>query len=172
METGIKETHSIFLPKNMFTNWTEVVATIFHTCAKKVEPIVAVVQSFSHVLLFATPWTAAHQASLSITNPQSLLKLMPFESVMPSKHLVLSQPLLLPSIFPSIRIFFPVSWLFTLGSQSIGASASASVFLMNIQGLFPLGLTAFISLQSKGFSKVFSNTTLLKHQVFGTQPSL
>ena len=64
------------------------------------------VQSLSHVRLFATPWTAAHQASLSITNSQSLLKLMSNESVMPSNHLILCCPLLLlPSIFPSIRVF-------------------------------------------------------------------
>ena len=138
----------------------EIAATIFHTCAKKVEPIVAVVQSFSHVLLFATPWTAACQASLSITNLQSLLKLMPIESVMPSKYLTLSQPLLLlPSIFPSIRVFFPISWLFTSGSQSIRATASASVLPMNIQCLFPLGLTAFISLQSKRFSSLLQHHT-------------
>ena len=64
------------------------------------------VQSLSHVLLFATPWTAAFQASLSITNSRSLLKLMSIESVMPSNHLILCRPLLLlPSIFPSIRVF-------------------------------------------------------------------
>ena len=65
----------------------------------------AVVQSLSRVLLFATPWTAARQASLSITNSLSLLKLMSVDSVMPSKHLILCRPLLLPSIFPSIRVF-------------------------------------------------------------------
>ena len=64
------------------------------------------VQSLSHVRLFATPWTAAHQASLSITNTQSLLKLMSIKSVMPSNHLILCHPLLLlPSVFPSIRVF-------------------------------------------------------------------
>ena len=74
------------------------------------------VQSLSHVRLFATPWTAAHQASLSITNSRSLLKLMPIESVMPSNHLILCQPLLLlPSISPSIRVFsnesvLPIRW--------------------------------------------------------------
>ena len=68
--------------------------------------IVVVVQSLSHVQLFATPWTAARQASLSITNSWSLLKLMSIESVMPSNHLILCRPvLLLPSIFPSIRVF-------------------------------------------------------------------
>ena len=63
------------------------------------------VQSLSRVRLFATPWTTARQASLSITNPQSLLKLMSIESVMPSNHLILCRPLLWPSIFPSIRVF-------------------------------------------------------------------
>ena len=104
------------------------------------------VQSFSHVLLSATPWTAAHQASLSITNSQSLLKFMSIVSVMPSSHLILWCPLLvLPSIFPSIRSF-PMSWFFTSGGQSIRVSASASVLPMNIQDWFPLGLTGWISL--------------------------
>ena len=108
------------------------------------------VQSLSRVWLFVTPWTAAHQASLSITNSWSLLKLMSIQSVMPSNHLILCCPLLLmPSIFPSIRSF-PVSQFFASGGQSIGVSASASVLLMNIQNLFPLELTGWISLQSKG----------------------
>ena len=85
------------------------------------------VQSLSRVRLFAAPWTAAHQASLSITNSQSLLKLMSVESVMPSKHLILCHPLLLlPSIFPASGAF-PRSQFFASGGQSIGASASASV---------------------------------------------
>ena len=88
------------------------------------------VQLLSCVGLSATPWTAAHQASLSITNSQNLLKLM---SVMPSNHLILcGPPLLPPSIFPSIRVF-PLSQFFASGGQSIGVSASASVFPMNIQ---------------------------------------
>ena len=88
---------------------------------------------------------------------------------MSSNHLVLCRPLfLLPSIFPSVRSF-PMSWLFTSGSPSIGASASAWVLPMNIQDLFPLGLTALISFQSK---RVFSSTTFWKHQFFGAQPSL
>ena len=89
------------------------------------------VQSLSHVQLFATPWTAARQASLSITNSQSLLKLMPIESVRPSSHLILCRPLLLlPSIFPSIRESFPVSQLFASGGQRIGVSASTSLHLL------------------------------------------
>ena len=79
--------------------------------------------------------------------------------------------LLLPSIFPSIKVF-PMSQLFVSGGQSIGASASASVLPMNIQGWFSLGLTGFISSQSKSTSRVFSSTTIQNHQFFGTQLSL
>ena len=98
-----------------------------------------------------TPWTAAPQTSLSITNSWSLLKLMSIKSMMPSNHLILCRPLLLlPSVFPSIR----VSQFFASGGQSFGVSASASVLPMNIQDCFPLGLTDWISLQSKGLSRV------------------
>ena len=83
---------------------------------------------------------------------------------MPSNHLILCHPLLLlPSIFPSIGSFL-MSWLFTSGGQSIGVSASASVLPLNIQDWFPLGLTGWISLQSKGISRIFSNTTVQKPQ--------
>ena len=109
-------------------------------------------------------------ASLSITNSWSLLKPMSIESVMPSSHLILCCPLLfLPPIPSSIRVF-PVSWFFASSGQSIGASASASVLLMNIQGWFPLGLTGLIFLQSKGLSRVFSSTTTQNDQFFGAQP--
>ena len=119
-----------------------------------------------------TPWTAAHQASLSTTNSQSLLKLMAIESVMPSSHLILCRPLLIPpSIFPASGSFL-ISRFFSSGSQSIGVSASALVLAMNIQGWYPLGLTGLISLLSKRLSKVFSSITIQKHQFFGTQPSL
>ena len=91
---------------------------------------VVVVQSLSHVQLFATPWTAAHQASLSFTISRSLLKLMSIESVMPSNHLLLCCPL---QCFPASGSF-PVIQFFASGGQSIGASASASVLPMNIQG--------------------------------------
>ena len=122
--------------------------------------------------LFATPWTAAHQASLSFTIAFSLLKLMSMESVMPSNNLVICCPLLLlPSIFPSVRIFSNESVL-CIGGQIMGASASAPALPMNIQGRSPLGLTSLISLQSKGLSRVFSSTTVQKHQFFSTQPSL
>ena len=123
------------------------------------------VQSLSRVQLFATSWTEARQASLSITNSQSLLKLKFIETAMPSGHLILCRPLLLlPSVFPSIRVF-------TWGGQSIEVSASASVLPMNTQDWSPLGWTVWISLQSKGLSRVFSNTTAQKHQFFSTQLS-
>ena len=105
-----------------------------------------------------------------VTNSQSLLKLMSIESLMPSSHLILCR-LLLPSIFPSIRVFSNESVLMaTSGGQSIGASAS--VLPMNIQDWFPLGWTGLISLQSKGLSRVFFNTTVQKHQFFSAQLSL
>ena len=124
------------------------------------------VQSLSHVQLFATPWTAACQASLSFTNSQCLLRVMSSELMIPSNHLILCHLLLLPpSIFLSIRVFSnelvlcimrPKYWSF---SFSISSSHEYS-------GL-PLGWTGWISLQSKGFSRVFSNTTVQKHQFFG-----
>ena len=130
------------------------------------------VQSLSHVQLFANPWTTAQQASMSITSSWSLHKLMSIGSVMPSNHLILCCPLLLlPSIFPSIRSF-QMSQFFTSGGQSIGVSASTSVLPVNIQDWFPLGWTGWISLQSKGLSRAFSNTTVQKHQFFSTQLSL
>ena len=112
------------------------------------------------------------QAALSFAVSQSLLKLMSVELMMPFNHLILCHPLLLPlSIFPSIRVFSK-SRLFTSGDQSIGASASTSTLPVNIQDWSPLGWTLWISLQSKGLSRVFSNTTVQKHQFFTTQPSL
>ena len=112
------------------------------------------------------PMDCSTQASLSITNSRSLLKLKSIESVMPSNHLILCCPLLLlPSIFPSIRVF-PMSQFFASSGQSIGVSASASVFLMSIQGLFPLGSSGLISLLSEGLSIVFSSPTVWKHQLF------
>ena len=120
------------------------------------------VHSFSYVQLFVTSWTAAHQASLSITNSRSLLKLMSIESVIPSNHLVLCRPLLLlPSIFCSLRVFskesvlrirWPKYWSFSL-----------SISLSNEHpGLVSFRMDCWISLQSKGLSRVFSNTTLQK----------
>ena len=110
------------------------------------------VQSLSHVRLFATPWTAAHQASLSITNSQSFLKLMSIKSVMPSNHPILCPPLLLlPSIFPSIRVFSNESVLHIRWPKYWSFSFNI-VLPMTIQNRFPLGLTGWISLQSKGIS--------------------
>ena len=130
------------------------------------------VQSLSRVWLFATPWITARQASLSITNSWSSLKLMSIESVMPSSHLILCRPLLLlPPIPPSIRVF-PTSQLFAWGGQSIGVSALPSFLPKNTQDWSPLGWTGLISLQSKGLSRVFANTTVQKHQFFGAQLSL
>ena len=130
------------------------------------------VQSLSQIRLFVTPWTGeACQASLSITNSRSPPKPMSIESVMPSNHLILSRPLLLlPSIFPSIRVL-QISPLFTSGGQNIGVSPSTSVLPMNTHDWSPLGWTGWISLQPKGLSRVFSNTTVQKHQFFSTQLS-
>ena len=127
----------------------------------------------SHVQLFVTPRTAACQASLSFIVSPSSLKLLSTESVMPSNHLILCHsPLPLPSIFPIISVFSNESALHVRW-PSIGTSASASVLPVNIQGWYPLGLTGLISLLSKGLSRVFSSTTVWKHQsFFSTQSSL
>ena len=118
---------------------------------------------------FATPWTEAWQATLSSTIYPSLLKFMSFDSVMLSNHLIFYCPLLLlPSIFPRIKI----SQLFVSGGQTIGASVWSSAIPVNIQGWFPLRLTGWISLLSKGLSRVFSSTTIWNHQFYSTQHSL
>ena len=120
---------------------------------------------------FATPWTAARQASLSITNSRSSLKLTSIKSVMPSSHLILCRPLLLlPQSLPASESFL-MSQLFTWGGQSIGVSTLTSFFPKNTQDWSPLESTGWISLQSMGLSRVFSNTTVQKHQFFSTQPS-
>ena len=130
-----------------------------------------VVESLSHVWLFVTPWPATHQASLSSPTPEACANPCPlsrwchptiWSSVIPFSHL---------QSFPASGSF-PVSQFFTSGGQSIGASASVSVLPMSIQDWFPLGLTGWISLQSKGLSRVFSNTTVQKYQFLGAQPSL
>ena len=127
--------------------------------------------SLSHVQIFATPRIAAYQASLSITNSWSSLRLTFIESVMPFSHLILCCPLLfLPTIPPSIRVF-SMSQLFSWGGQSTGVSALASSLRKKSQGWSPSEWTGWISLQSKGLSRVFSNTTVQKHQFFGAQPS-
>ena len=120
--------------------------------------------------LSVTPWTAARQARLSFTISRSLLKSMATESVIPSNHLILCCPLLLlPSFFPSIRVFSSGS-LFISGGQNIGASVL--VLPVTIQDWFPLGMASLISLQFEELSRVFSSTTVWKHQFFGCLPSL
>ena len=131
---------------------------------------VSSVQLFSCVQLFVTPWTAAHQPSLSSTNARSLLKLTSNVSVMPSNHLNLCCLLVhLPSIFPSIKVFsnesvlcirWPKYWCLSF-SISPFSEYSALIF-------FKIGL---IFLQSKGLARVFSNTTVQKHQFFVAQLS-
>ena len=129
--------HHVLIPVNM----------LWHCCS--------VTQPFQ---LFVIPWTAARQASLFFTISQSLLKLMSIESVMSFSHLILCCPLLLPSVFPCIRVFSNESVLH-IRCQSIETSVLASVLPVNIQDWFPLGLTGLISLQSKGLSRVFFSTT-------------
>ena len=110
-------------------------------------------------------------ASFSIISSQSLLKLMSIESVMPSIHLIFCCPLLiLPSVFSRVRVFSKESALL-IRQPKYGASALASALPMNIQDWFPLGLIGLISLQSKGLLRVFSNTTIQKHQFFSAQLS-
>ena len=127
------------------------------------------IQSLSCVRLFVTAWTAAHQASLCITNSLSLLKLLSMESVMPSN---LSSSVIHFSFhlqsFPASGSF-QMSQFFQSGGQSIRVSASVSVLPKDIQDWFHLGLTCLIFLQSKGLSRVFSNTTVQNHQFFGAQ---
>ena len=132
---------------------------------KFIPPCVVAVQSLSRVWLFAIPWTAAHQASLSFTISQSLLRLMSIESVMPSNHLILFQLLLLlSSVFPSIQVFSsepaPKYWHFSISPSN------------EYSGFISLGLTGLTSLLSKGLPRVFSSTRVWKHQFFGAQPSL
>ena len=130
--------------------------------ARILEWVVVTAHLLSCVRLFVTPWTATGQASLFFTNSWSLFKLTSIESVMQPNHLTLFSSY--PQSF-AVLGYFPVSQLFTSGGQSIGASAS--VLPMNIQGWFSLELTGFISLLSKGFSRVFS-----KHWNVGSVPGL
>ena len=130
------------------------------------------VQSLSRVRLFVTPWIAARQASLSITNPRKF-----YSDSCPSSwwcHPAISSSVIpfssCPQSLPASGSF-PVSQVFAWGGLSIGASASTSVLPMNTQDWSPLGWTGWISLQAKGLSRVFSNTTVQKHQFFGAQLS-
>ena len=141
------------------------------------------VQSLSHVRLFVTPWTTARQALW----PHGLQHArLPCPSPTPGaysnscpsrwwRHPTISSSVVPFSSclqsFPTLGSF-QMSQCFASGGQSTGASASASVLPMNIQDWFPLGLTVFISFQSKGLSRVFSNTTIQKHQLFSAQLSL
>ena len=122
-------------------------------------------------LILCNPIDCSMPDSLPITNSWSLPILISIELLMPSNHLILYHPLLLPSIFPSIKVFSSESVLH-IRWPSIAVSASASVLPMNIQDLFPFGLTSWISLQSKGLLRMFPNTALQKHQFFGAQLSL
>ena len=139
--------------------------------AVRIIKVFSSVQSLSRVQLFATPWTTAHQASLSITNSWASSNSSPLSwwchpaissSVVPFSSRLQS--------FPASGSF-QMSQFFSSGDQSIGVSASASVLPMNIQDWFPLGWTGWIFLQSKGLSRVFSNATIQKHQFFGPQLS-
>ena len=135
------------------------------------KPSLSMLLLFSHSILFHSSWPhglQALQASPSFTISQSLLKLISIESDISSSVLPFSS---CPQSFPASGSF-PRSQLFTSGDESIGASASASVLPMNTQDWFPLGWTGWISLQSKGLSRVFSNTTVQKHQFFSAQPLL
>ena len=137
-----------------------------------VDQVSFAVQLLSLILLFSTPWTAACQASLSFTISQSLVKLMSIELVMPSNHLILCCPLLLlPSIFPSVRVYsnelalnikWPKYWSF---SFNISSSNEYS-------GLISFSIDQFDPLAVQGLSRVFFNTIVQKHQLFDTHPSL
>ena len=130
------------------------------------------VQSLSLVWLFATPWTVACKASLSINNSWSLPKLMSIELVMPSNYLILCcSLLLLPSIFPSIRVFSKESVLCIRWPKYWSFSFSISPY-NEYSGLISFRMYWLDLLQSKGLSRVFSNTTVQKHQFFSTQLSL
>ena len=129
------------------------------------------VQSLSRARLFATPWIGAPQASLSITNSWSLLKLMSIESVMPSSHLIPCRPLLLlPPIPPSIRVFSNESTLHIRWPKYWSFSFSISTSNEH-PGLISFRMDWLDLLESEGFSRVFSNTTVQKHQFFTAQLS-
>ena len=152
--------------------WTSFKVGVCVCCFYNFYIALSSVHSLNHRLTFCDPMEGARQDSLSITNSQSLLKLMSFESMMPSNHFILCDPF--SSCLQSFPAYgsFPMSLLFKSGGQSIAVSPSASVLPMNIHDWFPLGLTGWISLQSKGLSRVFSNTTAQKHKFFSTQFSL
>ena len=140
--------------------------------------MVSSVQSLSRVRLFATPWTAAYHASLSITNSWSLLKLMSIESVMPSNHLILCHPLLLPSIFPSIRVFsnesvlrirWPKDWSFSFSISPSNEHSGLISFKMDwldllaVQGTLKSPTPQFKSINSSALSFLHSPTLTSIH---------
>ena len=141
-------------------------------CCNTVFLLISSVQSLSSVWLFVTPWTAARQASLSITNPEFTQTHVHQvgDAIQPFHPLSSPSPPAL-NLSPSSGSF-QMSQLFTSGSPSIGVSASTSVLPMNTQDWFPLEWTGWISLQSKGLSRVLFNTTVQKHQFFCAQLSL
>ena len=161
-----------FCSKSMFVSVICSISYIVLQC------IIRSDQSLSRVPLFATLWIAARQVSMSLTITMAhSVDMSVFHSCPLSQwcHQIISSSFTpFSSCFQSFPASgsFPMSRLFASGHQNTGASASASVLPMNIQGWIPLGLTRLVSLLSKGFSRVFSNTTVWKHQFFGTQPSL
>ena len=146
---------TIALPTSFSLCKGVLLSILLETSAWLVEVQFSSVQLLSCVRLFVTPWIAACRASLSITNSWSSLKLMSIESVMPSSHLILCHPLLFLPPIPSTSGSFPMSQLFAWGGQSTGVSALSSVLPMNTQDWSPLEWTGWISLQSKGLSRVF-----------------
>ena len=165
----------LFLTSTFLRKWFNISAPLLGKKKMEITGVTFIGYSvqFSRLVMSdsMTPWIAARQASLSITNPRSSLKLTSFESVMPSSHLIVCCPLLLlPPIPPSIRVFSNESVL-CISGQSTGVSALTSVLPKNTQGWSPLEWTGWISLQPKELSRVFSNTTVQKHQFFGAQLS-
>ena len=129
------------------------------------------VQSLCCVRIFAAPWTRGMPGLPVNHQLPGIIQTQVHWVVMISNHLILCHPLLPPSVFPRIRIFSNES-VVASGGQSIGVSASAPVLPMNIQDWFPLSLTDWISLLFRGLSRVFSNTTVQKHQFFSARLSL
>ena len=146
--------HGVTKSQSWLSNWAQSVSSVTQLCPT-----------------LRNPWITARQASLSITNSWSLLKLISIESVMPSSHLIIIPFSSCPQSFPASGSF-QMSQFFAWSGQSLGVSALISVFPMNILDWFPLGWTHWIFLQSKGLSRVFSNTTVQKHQFFSAQLSL
>ena len=191
-QSSHQESLEVWLPVMNFHGWSvqqKLSALLYPLTFCTLEPLpLFVTQGFSWDLLeifssvqlshsvmsdsLPTPWTTAFQASLSTTNYRSLIRLMSIKSVMPSTISSFVVPFSSHLQSSPASRSFPTSQLFTSGGQSIGVWASASVLPMNIQDWLPLGWTGWISLQSKGLWRVFSNTTVQKHQFFGAQLSL